>query len=123
MSFSLDPAQIHDAESAAKSLEAYFYKQVLSTAWKSDSLGDGFAGGVFQDLFHEALAHAMADASETGFTQSLMPELTGDTHQNEKTDMVPVRHDFVRESYEKNNNDLNKLNHAEPSETELQIYP
>lgn len=64
------------AADAARDLEAYFLKQVLSQVKPGEGLlGSGFAGGMFQDMFNEALANEMAQSGDLGIAEQVRREL------------------------------------------------
>lgn len=68
------------SEEAAKQLEAYFLRRVLSEVkiGQSGMLSGGFAGETFQQMYSEAIADAMAEAGGIGISDVIMGQLEGD---------------------------------------------
>ena len=69
-----------DAASAARSLEAYFLRRVLSEvqSGSDDGLyGGGLAGSTFHEMLDEALADAMASGKGTGLAVAIQGALGG----------------------------------------------
>ncbi len=66
------------AAEAAKQLEAYFMRQVLSTMPKGAMFGgDGAAASTLHGMFTEALADAIADGGEVGLARELESAIEG----------------------------------------------
>ncbi|HKA86172.1 MAG TPA: rod-binding protein [Haliangiales bacterium] len=67
-------SRIHDKADAARQLEAYFLRRVLSEA-QTGFGGDGIAGSTFRDMFNEALADAMAKGRGVGLSHMIEKQL------------------------------------------------
>lgn len=66
------------AAEAAKQLEAYFMRQVLSTMPKGAMFGgDGAAASTLHGMFTEALADAIAEGGEVGLAAELQSAIEG----------------------------------------------
>ena len=70
-------SKIQDAGQAATALEAYFLRRVLSEVRSSEEglLGGGFAGGMFKEMFDEAVADAMSAAGGVGVADVISKQL------------------------------------------------
>jgi Rod binding domain-containing protein len=99
MSGFLDPAvratasENKDTKEAAKSLEAYFLRRILSEVRGGGSIGGGgFAEDMFQEMFHETLADKMADAGGLGLAPTLEAQLdAAKAAQGDKPAELPER--------------------------------
>lgn len=69
--------RIQDANQAASALESYFLRRVLSEVRTSEDglLGGGFAGGMFKEMFDEAIADSMSAAGGIGIGQTVAKQL------------------------------------------------
>jgi Rod binding domain-containing protein len=69
--------RIQDANQAATALESYFLRRVLSEVRSSEEglLGGGFAGGMFKEMFDEAVADSMSAAGGVGIGQVVAKQL------------------------------------------------
>jgi Rod binding domain-containing protein len=69
--------RIQDAKGAANALESYFLRRVLSEVKTSEEglLGGGFAGGMFKEMFDEAIADSMSAAGGIGIGQTVAKQL------------------------------------------------
>lgn len=69
--------KIQDANQAATALESYFMRRVLSEVKTSEDslLGGGFAGGMFKEMFDEAIADSMSAAGGIGIGQTVAKQL------------------------------------------------
>ncbi len=67
-------SQIHDKGAAARQLEAYFLRRVLSDA-QTGFGGDGIAGSTFRDMFNEALADQMSRGRGVGLSRVIERQL------------------------------------------------
>ena len=66
------------AAEAARQLEAYFLRQVLSNMPKSSLFGgDGAAGSTLHGMFTEVLADAVADGGDVGLAAELQNAIAG----------------------------------------------
>src|SRR5215468_4681818 len=70
-------SRIQDANQAATALESYFLRRVLSEVKTSEEglLGGGFAGGMFKEMFDEAIADSMSAAGGIGIGQTVAKQL------------------------------------------------
>src|SRR5215468_3382215 len=70
-------SRIQDANQAATALESYFLRRVLSEVKTSEEglLGGGFAGGMFKEMFDEAIADSMSAAGGIGIGQTVAQQL------------------------------------------------
>jgi Rod binding domain-containing protein len=70
-------SRIQDANQAATALESYFLRRVLSEVRTSEDglLGGGFAGGMFKEMFDEAIADSMSAAGGIGIGQTVAKQL------------------------------------------------
>lgn len=69
---------IEGAGEAAKQLEAYFMRQVLSTMPKGAMFGgDGAAASTLHGMFTEALADAIAESGDVGLAAELQTAIEG----------------------------------------------
>ena len=70
-------SRIQDANQAATALESYFLRRVLSEVRASEDglLGGGFAGGMFKEMFDEAIADSMSAAGGIGIGQTVAKQL------------------------------------------------
>ncbi|MEM6990438.1 MAG: hypothetical protein AAF721_08075 [Myxococcota bacterium] len=67
-----------DASAAAKQLEAYFLRRILSEVGPGGAFGgDGGAGSTFRGLFEEALADAVSETGQVGLAETIAGSLTG----------------------------------------------
>lgn len=69
--------KIQDTNQAATALESYFMRRVLSEVKTSEDslLGGGFAGGMFKEMFDEAIADSMSAAGGIGIGQTVAKQL------------------------------------------------
>ena len=69
--------KIADVKQAASALEAYFLRRVLGEVRSSDQglAGGGFAGGMFKEMFDEAIADKMAAAGGVGMASVIQRQL------------------------------------------------
>jgi Rod binding domain-containing protein len=70
-------AKIEDVKQASTALEAYFLRRVLGEVRSSDQglSGGGFAGGMFKEMFDEAIADKMAQAGGVGMAGVIQRQL------------------------------------------------
>jgi peptidoglycan hydrolase FlgJ len=61
---------------AAKQLEAFFLRQMLTEAKPSGSDDGGFAGDTFKQMFNEAIADKMSDAGGIGMADIIAKQLS-----------------------------------------------
>lgn len=66
-----------DAEVAAKQLEAFFLRRLLSEARPASSIDGGFAGETFAEMLNEAIADKMAGAGGVGMAGMFATQLAG----------------------------------------------
>ncbi len=67
-----------DALAAAKQLEAYFLRQILSEVGPSSAMGgEGVAGSTFRGMFEEALADAVSETGQVGLAETIVGSLEG----------------------------------------------
>jgi murein DD-endopeptidase MepM/ murein hydrolase activator NlpD len=64
-----------DAGNAAKQLEAFFVRQLLSEARPTSSLDGGFAGDTFKQMLDEAIADKIGDAGGIGMAKIFAAQL------------------------------------------------
>lgn len=63
---------------AAKQLEAYFLRRILSEVGPGSAFGGkGVAGNTFRGMFEEALADAVADTGQVGLADQIAESLHG----------------------------------------------
>jgi len=75
----LEPREGNDARAAAKSFEAYFFRQIFAEFRKSTPKGlfsGGMAESTFQDMLDGAMADAMAASNGTGLSKMIEREMT-----------------------------------------------
>ncbi len=71
-------AKVDDAHAAAKQLEAFFLRQMLSEARPSGgggALDGGFAGDTFKQMLDEAVADKVASAGGIGIANTIATQL------------------------------------------------
>ena len=75
----LDPAakpdKAHDAKTAAKQLESFFLRTMLTEARPKDSIDGGFAGDTFKQMFDDAIADKMSGTGGLGLTELFAKQL------------------------------------------------
>lgn len=78
-SMTTEPREGSDARTAAKSFEAYFFRQIFAEFRKSTPKGmfsGGMAESTFQEMLDGAMADAMAASRGTGLAEMIERELT-----------------------------------------------
>lgn len=74
-----EPGQGNDVRTAAKSFEAYFFRQIFAEFRKSSPEGmfsGGFAESTFQEMLDGAMADSMAASQGTGLSAMIEREMT-----------------------------------------------
>jgi len=87
-------SRIQDANQAATALESYFLRRVLSEVRASEDglLGGGFAGGMFKEMFDEAIADSMSAAGGIGIGQTVAKQLDPAAAAKSKAPAPPETH-------------------------------
>lgn len=74
----LPPSQAEQAETAAKQLEAFFLRQLLTEARpQGGGIDGGFAGDTFKQMLDDALADKMSNAGGFGMASMFQSQLDG----------------------------------------------